>query len=342
MKKRLVVIGNGFDLGHGLKTNFNDFIETNKQALENKYKAMKNGGNGWAEIEQNFKKILNERMERVIIPFFVDEALIDIIDNYGVNKYGDVNYYNYENQMFNSIIAEIDSWVGLFCEFEKEFLVYLKTRYSDENIRKILSIKAKIQAILNCANNVLSFNYTNVVEEIYGVKKVLHIHGNINNEIFLGCDTIDKLKDVFVTGEYHTMGSFEKSKYGLQEMMRYYEEDEDHELHPKETYVQFFKEIMERTQDSEIKLRELLQRKSKDSLLCRQKTIETLKKAHYDEVIIIGHSLSEVDESVFYALNKDAKFICYYHDDEDLRIKQKAIQKFEWHCDLLPSEELYA
>ncbi len=154
MKKRLVVIGNGFDLGHGLKTNFNDFIETNKQALENKYKAMKNGGNGWAEIEQNFKKILNERMERVIIPFFVDEALIDIIDNYGVNKYGDVNYYNYENQMFNSIIAEIDSWVGLFCEFEKEFLVYLKTRYSDENIRKILSIKAKIQAILNCANNV--------------------------------------------------------------------------------------------------------------------------------------------------------------------------------------------
>lgn len=342
MTKRLVVIGNGFDLGHGLKTNFRDFIATNPQVLEKKYNNLKNGKNSWGEIEINYKEVLNSHLNELEIPFFVDEEMMTIIDNYGLNEYGDVDYYGYENELFKSAIYEIDRCVKLLCEFEMEFAQYLMSMYNDYNIETKFSPKSEIQKLLNCANDILSFNYTNTAEKLYGVKNVVHIHGNINDKVFLGCDSIDMLKAVFVDGQYPSSDSFEKSKYGLQELMVYYEEDENYNLHPKGAYVRFFDKIMLETQDSVKELKDLFERKSKDSLPLRQEVIQKLKREHYDEVIIIGHSLSDVDKLVLDAINKDAKFVCYYYDKPDYDRKLKEIKKLKWQCKLISSQELYS
>lgn len=341
MAKRLVVIGNGFDLGHGLKTNFKDFIETNPQVLDKKYSALKNGKNSWSEIETNYKIILNTYIENLETPFLVEEEMNSIIDAYGLNKYGDVDYYGYENGKFNSIIYEIDIWVKLLCEFEIEFAEYLMTLYNDCNIKNTFSPKEKIQLILDSAFDILSFNYTNTIEQVYGTKEVLHIHGDINSKIFLGCDTIDKINEAFFEGEYPSMDCFEKSKFGLQELMSYYEEDENHKLHPKEAYLRLFNEIMIMTQSSVNELKELLISKSKNGLPYRQEVIKKLKNEHYDEVIILGHSLSEVDKIVFESINKDAQFVCYYYDEEDYTSKQKTVNQFRWQCELRSSKNLY-
>ncbi|MDE5722084.1 MAG: bacteriophage abortive infection AbiH family protein [Clostridia bacterium] len=341
MGKRIFVIGNGFDLGHGLKTNFEDFIETNSQVLNRKYADLKNGKNSWSEIETNYKSKLNTFISKLDIPFLVDDEMSSIIDAYGLNKYGDVNYHGYDNEMFNSLIDEIDIWVKLLCDFEREFAGYLRALYNDYNIRNNFFPKEKIKVILESANEILSFNYTNTVEQLYGIDDVIHIHGNINKKIFLGCDTIDRMNEVFVDGEFPSMGSFEKSKFGLQEMMAYYEEDENHKLHPKGSYVRFFNEIMTSVKDSADKLKELLRIKSKNCLPFRQEIIEKLKNEHYDEVVILGHSLSEVDNVVFEAINNDAHFVCYYYDKEDYIRKRKVAKQFKWQCDLQLSKELY-
>lgn len=334
-------MGNGFDLGHGLKTNFEDFIQTKPHELESKYSDLKSGENSWAEIESNYKNVLNTCLKSLDIPFVVSDEMISIIDNYGLNEYGDVDYHGYENELFKSAICEIDRWVKLLCEFEIEFAQYLMARYNDYNIETKFAPKVEIQKILDCANDILSFNYTNTAEKLYGVKDVVHIHGNIYDKVFLGCDSIDMLRTVFVDGQYHSSDSFEKSKYGLQELMGYYEEDENYNLHPKGAYVRFFDEIMLETQDSVRELKDLFERKSKDGLPLRQEVIKKLKREHYDEVIILGHSLSDVDKLVLDAINKDAKFVCYYYDKPDYDRKRTEIEKLKWSCELIASDKLY-
>lgn len=132
LAKKLVVIGNGFDLGHGLKTNFEDFIGTNSQVLNKKFADLKNGKNSWSEIETDYKSKLNTFISKLDILFLVDDEMSSIIDAYGLNKYGDVNYYGYNNGMFNSLINEIDRCATLLCDFEIEFAEYLRVLYNSE------------------------------------------------------------------------------------------------------------------------------------------------------------------------------------------------------------------
>lgn len=57
--KSLVIIGNGFDLGHHLHTTFKDFIQSNIK-FEEKYKIFK--GTNWNDVESNYKELLTEIM----------------------------------------------------------------------------------------------------------------------------------------------------------------------------------------------------------------------------------------------------------------------------------------
>ena len=75
--------------------------------------------------------------------------------------------------------------------------------------------------------------------------------------------------------------------------------------------------------------------KSKDYLDERNEIIRSLKREHYDEVHILGHSLGEADWSIFSALNA-AKIICYYHDEKDYENKQQIILQNGWDIVLLP------
>ena len=80
--KRLVIIGNGFDLGHGLKTRFSDFIGSNKE-YPKKYKRFKGQYKepNWNNIEDNFKNLLIKTMEDRDT-FFLSEELENKIDEY--------------------------------------------------------------------------------------------------------------------------------------------------------------------------------------------------------------------------------------------------------------------
>lgn len=65
MKNNVLVIGNGFDLAHGLKTNYNDFIEYIKKEKEGKTVAYKLQ----VETQEEFKNIIETNG---FIKFFLD------------------------------------------------------------------------------------------------------------------------------------------------------------------------------------------------------------------------------------------------------------------------------
>lgn len=91
--KTLLIIGNGFDLGHNLPTRFDDFINSNFDILSKKYSEFRDENNNWSDVESKYKQLLCQVM-RDRRWTDITEEVDDIIQGYGFNKYGEVDYYN--------------------------------------------------------------------------------------------------------------------------------------------------------------------------------------------------------------------------------------------------------
>ncbi|OYO67773.1 hypothetical protein CG709_17240 [Lachnotalea glycerini] len=97
--KILTIIGNGFDLGHDLPTQFDNFIKSNYNIFSQKYGAFRNENNNWKDVESQYKQLLCKIMrDRKGID--ITEEIDNIIQGYGFNEYGEVDYYNYTSAAF--------------------------------------------------------------------------------------------------------------------------------------------------------------------------------------------------------------------------------------------------
>ncbi len=140
--KKLIITGNGFDLAHGLKTTFNDFIKSSPIYAE-KYSLFKNTENEWCDVEDCFKNIVVEKLEEIGSEVEVDEIVDEIIDSYGIDDYGEVQHYDYKSEAFKEEIEKISKIVLLLVDFEADLLNYLRKRYNDEQIQhKFHTIKS--------------------------------------------------------------------------------------------------------------------------------------------------------------------------------------------------------
>ena len=97
--KILTIIGNGFDLGHSLPTAFDKFIYSNPAIFPSKYAIFKDGDGTWKMVEalygEQLCEILNKRSWHDIT-----EVVEQIIRNYGLNEYGEVDYFNFSSDAF--------------------------------------------------------------------------------------------------------------------------------------------------------------------------------------------------------------------------------------------------
>ena len=176
---KLYIIGNGFDLYHGLKTSFADF----KNFMESKDSwVVKN----WQEINSI---ILDENWANLEKSFeFVDyDELIEkcscYLKGYGDDNWKDSYHHDYEYEMNNYLKLSINS-----NEYLEEWL---------DNID--LSVKPKVKLDKNSL--FLTFNYTNLLEECYGIStdKICHIHGSyVNGNMVLGHNNLKISKQKFI------------------------------------------------------------------------------------------------------------------------------------------------
>ncbi len=336
--KILTLIGNGFDLGHGFNTRFDNFIESNKCVFSEKYSVFEDGDNSWNNIEKRFQDMLLETMRNRSWADVVD-IVDDIIQRYGLNEYGEVDYYNYESDLHQEEMDRITELIKLLSDFEKDFAEYLQKECSSERIKEKHAF-SPIENILS-TSDVISFNYTSTIEELYGKKDIIHIHGKLEDSIVIGCCALDCAKESMVDFEYPSIDSFEKSKYGLQEIMGYYEYDDEGNRYEKTFIKRFFDEVATSSKNREDELFSTLDEKSKDSLPLRKNVISNLENTHYDKVYIIGHSLGEVDYSVLDAINKDAVFVCSYHTEKDQVEKEETMKALGWKYSFIKDSDLY-
>lgn len=211
---KLVIIGNGFDLAHGLKTRYSDFMDYVIMELFLDYTDQKTSPSPFFEVNRNRPRIIYESIEsfKNNISQNVSNGNIRSKNSYFNNllrdtvAFPEMHWINVENHFFKNLkmhfeqpslfnIEELNSDMKtLIVEFEK----YL----SDESKNRKISLNHYIQNIVlrdfvynplrkklreeNLNINpihVLNFNYTNTFE-IYGRSsgmEINYIHGKLND-----------------------------------------------------------------------------------------------------------------------------------------------------------------
>jgi len=188
----LIIIGNGFDLAHNLKTSYNDFID---YILESQIKD-----------KTKFKDIIS------IIPS------IDSIETFkGYLKGDHVGFMNVNNKFFKLLIDDIS--LNNWCDIEKKYYTVLmdlrkngyrnigdfhvdfkivKNHLSDylsqieKNQDKKESYNCFFSLLLNSESRILNFNYTNTLDRyLVGIPNntFINIHGeldSVQNPIIFG------------------------------------------------------------------------------------------------------------------------------------------------------------
>lgn len=164
----LYIIGNGFDLAHDLSTSFSSFKKFMEQESRDsvdrwsKIISIKLDEN-WNNLEESFQYVDYD---------YINDLCSTFIHSYNEEKWSDSYHHDYQN--------EISKYLDLILNSD----TYLRRWLN--NIYKKCSRKFKLEE----KSIYLTFNYTNVLEDVYCIEKnnVCHIHGDMssNDKLILG------------------------------------------------------------------------------------------------------------------------------------------------------------
>lgn len=169
----LYIIGNGFDLYHGLPTRFEDFrayvLMRKPQLVKVAEKYLCNLQGNWSNLEEAFANFDEDAV--------VDEASY-FLKSYGADDWSDSFHHDYQLEI-SRIVEPLSS------ELKEHFYAWLcdiDLSGMDESL-KLRIVNPSL---------FLNFNYTPVLQDFYAIPddQILHIHGSINNggeeDIILG------------------------------------------------------------------------------------------------------------------------------------------------------------
>ena len=195
---RIILIGNGFDLAHGMLTSYRDFINNYWKEL---LKELWNGNNYQSEFEN----------EELVIKYFsgydlstIDtyKKLIDKIKNYDGKKME----INFKNKFFEIINTNyfINNWVDI----ENEYYLLLKNSFKEKNCNyKIDSLNQDFYKIQKLLEEYLKKIETKFTEDFGKDMNSVRMKSNIGYKIYSDF----KLKD-FTESSINKKAEFEFSK----------------------------------------------------------------------------------------------------------------------------------
>ena len=188
---KLIIIGNGFDLHHGMKTKYSDFKNSlpdkDIRKIENIF-SISNGN--WSNLENNIAKSFDN--------------VHGIIQNVLENVYVDVDY--------DEPWKQDDEFGYVFEEDVRNELIWKETINSHiYHWIKSLDTPNKKTKIYDLLKNskIVDFNYTKTSEVVYGISKdkILYIHGNKDDESKIQFGSIKKIRPDKATGFWSDYGN---------------------------------------------------------------------------------------------------------------------------------------
>lgn len=205
---KLFIIGNGFDCAHSLKTNYDDFRD---YLLSNHPEINMNEFITPEAVQQPDGGVEYDETEVLSMLFY----LINEAEN-NTDKWCDI-----ESSLGRLDFSEAFDWYDDIFDKDGDIDLF-KTAYRNEDISSVLvsptvtiqelfsqwintinisSVEPSgdFQMLLSDNDKFLTFNYTETLEEVYGVKEenICHIHGKQNEEIFFGHGNSKDYTDYF-------------------------------------------------------------------------------------------------------------------------------------------------
>ncbi|WP_413505743.1 bacteriophage abortive infection AbiH family protein [Photobacterium phosphoreum] len=165
----LYIIGNGFDLHHGMKTSYESF----KFYLQRKHTLVFDTVDKFLSIDERWSDF-EEALGNLDVDHLENDAS-NCLASYGDDDWSDSGHHDYEYELTKNVEA-------LSLELYEHFCEWINT-VDIPNNSTLLNLKSHAQF--------LTFNYTQTLTELYSIpdSNVLHIHGSIDdpsNEIVLG------------------------------------------------------------------------------------------------------------------------------------------------------------
>lgn len=170
-KNKLYIIGNGFDLQHGIKSKYWDFkkyIEDEDSELIEKLEEYFGSDNLWSDFEETLAYLDTEQI--------IDECL-NYLEPYNAEPWSEAYHHDYQ--------YEVQVRIDLITET-------LKQRFTEWILQLNLPEIAKENMVVIKKNALfINFNYTDTLERLYRVssKNILYIHNkaiNKNSTLILG------------------------------------------------------------------------------------------------------------------------------------------------------------
>lgn len=248
---RLYIIGNGFDIRHGLPTgykHFKSYVAKNDQELYDAIEEYMSAGDEWNELESALGEIDYELILQNSEMFLA---------SYNTDDWSDAYHHDYQ--------YEVDKITRMLsARLKEQFADWVK----GINIADAYNSEQYIPPIPR-ESLYFSFNYTNTLQQIYAVPdtQIIHIHGNCS------CD------DDLILGH-----SFRVEK----SLNPYIGPDQD--IRIAEAYVsinEYFSNTFKPSED-----------------IIKEESVFFSSLKNVDEVIVLGHSLAEVDGEYFAEINK--------------------------------------
>ncbi|NOI54723.1 hypothetical protein F0248_16750 [Vibrio crassostreae] len=165
----LYIIGNGFDLHHGMKTSYDNF----KIYLQTKHGPIFDTVDRFLSIDEKWSDF-EEALGNLDVDYLEDDAS-NCLASYGDDLWSDSGHHDYEYELTKNVEALSSELYEYFCEWINTVGI--------PNHSQLLSFKSSAQF--------LTFNYTRTLTELYKIpdSNVLHIHGSVDdpsNQIVLG------------------------------------------------------------------------------------------------------------------------------------------------------------
>lgn len=310
---KLFVIGNGFDIGHGIPCkyyNFREYLNDNREDILEVMEKFYNTGNDselWSDFETSLERDINYDL--------LSEIIGENSPNFGSDDFRDGDWY--DAQIY--IEEECDELLEMIRSGFEEWIASLK----------ISEVKKRYD--LDGTALYLTFNYTNVLEKVYNISisNILHIHNKVGEELIFGHG---KKVDEF---------NVQKALYGDENAFLIHDEDGNiesyavgHEQFAENAVCAFYEKM----------------RKPTDQILNNQSDFFS-QLINIKEVVVIGHSYNEIDLPYFVKIaqstNNNTKWTLSYFSEKDKISAEMIMNSLEVephlrdykHCDLFEIED---
>lgn len=320
--KKLLVIGNGFDIAHDLKTKYSDFkdyilnrgndmVGYNDQIgiqlgiVLYKFEELCQPNEFWNDFESQTEKLIYEVHQNKKLSIFDEkysanlpleewinlrERLTETIQsNIGESPISSLGYKlirELADEIFNSAATVEYGWIPCLYQAFQDWVTTIDTQEKD----KIFKIDKDDYAI--------SFNYTDTLEKLYGLNNVLHLHGSVENveDIVLGFNSKKLDDDLPGLNTMHTEEFKEEQKAKKQQGLK----SLGASLFYRLNIGRFYKPVHQ----------------------LKKQIKPYVNKLDIDEIVFIGHSYNSIDWPYFKELttilnNKEFIFTYYSKPDKD-------------------------